>query len=354
MEPDAHSQGEAQQRADRIRAFRGELERLEHEQVLVLTSEQRSRLDEHLDATLRRLASRFDIDTTESQKRFSWGMRIVSTLGALALCAAVFLFFYRFWGLLSVPVQVTLVVLLPLAALAAAELAARRETTLYYAALASIVAVGCFVLNLSVLGKIFNATPTQNALLAWGLFALALAYHYGLRLLLIAGLACLLSYLAATLVTWRGVYWFTFGERPENFIAGGLLVWAAPLAISHRRYPDFPPVFRFIGLLVLLGAVLILAESGSASYLRWEDRSVERLYEVVGLALSAGAIWLGIRRSWSGVVNLGASFFAFFLFLRLYRWLWDWIPKYVFFLLIGAVAIGLVALFKRLRARMPA
>ena len=54
------------------------------------------------------------------------------------------------------------------------------------------------------------------------------------------------------------------------------------------------------------------------------------------------------------MVNTGTAFFTLFLFFRLIDWWWDAIPKYVFFLLIGAVAIGLVAVFKRLRSRVAA
>jgi uncharacterized membrane protein len=52
------------------------------------------------------------------------------------------------------------------------------------------------------------------------------------------------------------------------------------------------------------------------------------------------------------VVNTGTAFFTIFLFVRLTNWWWAWMPKYLFFLLIGLVALGLVAVFKRLRGRM--
>ena len=41
-----------------------------------------------------------------------------------------------------------------------------------------------------------------------------------------------------------------------------------------------------------------------------------------------------------------------FLFCRLYHWWWDWMPKFLFFAVIGAIAIVLVWGFKRLRARL--
>src|SRR6059036_2361969 len=121
MDPGPSSQSEAQQQADRIRVFREELQQLERERVIELTPEQRRRLDEWSRFKLNQLAAQYDVDTTVSQKRVSWGMRIVSTLGGLAICAAVVLFFTRFWGYLDSPAQVAIVVSTPLAALAGAE-----------------------------------------------------------------------------------------------------------------------------------------------------------------------------------------------------------------------------------------
>ena len=92
--PKALARRDAQRRADRLRIFRQELAELERQQVLALTDEQRARLEPFLEKTLGDLAAQYDIDTTESQKQLSLGMRIISALGGLALCAAVFLFFY--------------------------------------------------------------------------------------------------------------------------------------------------------------------------------------------------------------------------------------------------------------------
>ena len=92
---EARERREAQERADRLRIFRQELQELERQQILMLTEEQRTSVEPFLDQALLDLARLYDIDTSESQKRLSLGMRIVSALGGLALCAAVFLFFYR-------------------------------------------------------------------------------------------------------------------------------------------------------------------------------------------------------------------------------------------------------------------
>jgi hypothetical protein len=107
-----------------------------------------------------------------------------------------------------------------------------------------------------------------------------------------------------------------------------------------------------VGAIVFFVCVLSLAEWGIPSYLPFSRQDIERLYEFVGLLASAGAIWLGIQRHWNGVVNTSATAFVIFLFTRLYHWWWDWMPKYLFFAVIGALGIALVLTFQRLRNRM--
>lgn len=346
------SRTEAQRDADRIRTLREGLDELARQGVLELTAEQSARFEQWAAGRLSELAAQYDVDTSVSQKRVSWGMRIVSTLGGIAICAAVLLFFARFWGYLGTPAQVIIVMAAPLAALAGTELAARRERTLYFAGLMALVALACFVMNLAVLGRIFNIASTERALAVWGLFAMLLAYRYGLRPLLTAGLGLLLSYGAAALNARSGYDWLDFWDHPEIFALMSLAVFVAPLVIAHKRHTDFPAVYRLIGALGFFIPVLSLAEWGGHSFLPLETKSVEVIYELAGLLSAAGVIWIGIRRQWDGLVNTGSVFFVIFLLSRLYHWWWDWMPKYVFFAVIGGIAILLVLGFKRLRARL--
>jgi uncharacterized membrane protein len=341
-----------QQRADRLRAFQRELEELEREHILELTPEQRTRLDAHVERTIAELASQFDVDTTESQRQISLGMKIASALGGIALCAAVVLFLARYMGYWATPLQVVVLVAIPILLVLGAEFAARREQTLYYAALISIVAFAAFVANLSMLGAIFNLAPTPNALAVWGLFGLALAYHFGIRLVLAAGLISLLGWIVATTNSWRGWWWVEFEKRPEELMLAGLVLAALPLFIKHARRTDFPAVFRLVGMVAFFVTMLFLSAQGQSSYLPLDDKAVEHFYQMFGVLAAAGTVWIGIRQVWTGMVNTGTAFFTIFLFFRLIDWWWDWMPKYLFFLLIGLVAIGLVAVFKRLRGRM--
>lgn len=341
---------QAQRRVDQIRAFRDELAQLERDAVLVLSDDQRQRLRSHHDRLIQDFARQFDVDTSVSQKQLSWGMRVASFLGALALAASVFFFFYRIWGVISTPLQVLILVSAPILAVLATEFAAKREIVPYFTTLIGLIAFACFVLNLSLLRSLFNLIPSQHALLVCAAFAFILSYFYGLRLLLVAGILCLLAFLSATVGAWRGLYWLSFGERPENFLPAGLLLFALPALVSHRQNPDFPGYYRVFGLLTVLLAMLILSHWGEGSYLMLQADQVEVLYQLLGFSVAGLAIWLGIRQHWSGVTHLGTTFFAIQLYTKFFDWWWDWMPKYVFFFLLGVIAVGLLFGIQRLRA----
>jgi uncharacterized membrane protein len=346
------SRSEAQQSADRIQLLREQLAMPDVQQVLALSPDQQTRFEEWALSELARLSRRYDVDTSVSQKRASWGMRIASTLGAIAICAAVVLFFIRYWGVLVTPLQVAILVIVPLIALCGAEFAATRERVPYFTGLLALVAFSSFVMNLAVLGSIFNINSTERALLAWSGFALAVAYRYRLRLLLALGLLLLIAYVAATVNATFGYWWLDLGERPEFVALLAVLVFSEPFVATHKNLPDFPPVYRVVGGIVFFVSLISLAEWGVPSYLPFSEQNIERLYEFMGLLASAACIWLGISRQWSGLVNVSATAFVVFLFTRLYHWWWDWMPRYLFFGAIGALGIALVLIFKGLRGRM--
>ncbi len=339
---------EAQKRADRIHAFRDEMDEVERKQVIHLSEDQRGKLADYHNRLLADFARRFDVDTTNSQKQLTLGLRIVTFLGAAAISAAVFFFFYRYWGVFNTAAQVAILVALPILCTLGTEFAARKEKTLYFAALAGLVAFTAFVLNLSMLGQIFNITPSQNAFLVWAAFAFILAYTYGLRILLVAGIVALSGYLAATAARWSGCYWLNFVERPENFIVSGILLFAVSF-IPHRKYEEFPFCYRILGLLQAMISILILSNWGNGSYFAIKPEMVEQIYQTVGFVVSSLLIWLGIRQPWSGVMNLGSMFFTIFLYIKFYDWYWESVPRYLFFLIVGLVAVAVLIILKWLR-----
>ena len=97
-------------------------------------------------------------------------------------------------------------------------------------------------------------------------------------------------------------------------------------------------------------AILVLSMDDDASYLRFPARTIQTLYQFAGLVLSGGVVFHGIRLGRNGMVNMGALSFVVFLYVKLHAWWWAWMPKYVFFLLIGLTAVLLLYLFRRLRA----
>jgi uncharacterized membrane protein len=346
----ATTRTEAQQRADDIRVFRAELERLEREGAISFDEAQRGALTRHHEDLLARYASEFDIDRDVQAKQLSLGMRIVSFLGALALAASVFFLFYQFWGWLSTPWQVAILLTAAFGSFAATFLIQQRDSTGYFTKLAAMVAFACFVLDIAMLGQIFDITPSDKALLPWAALAFLLAYSCDLRLLLGAGILCIMAFISARVGTWSGIYWIHFGERPENFFPAAIAIFAVPQMIDHRRFSGFGPVYRVLALIAIFIPILILGDWGWTSYLPLERPLVEGFYQTVGFVTCAAVIAYGTRRHWPEVVNTGVTFFVIYLYTKFYDWWWEIMPKYLFFLVVGLAAVLLLFVFRRLRA----
>ncbi|MGL1832070.1 DUF2157 domain-containing protein [Rhodocyclaceae bacterium SMB388] len=339
----------AQRRTDDIRVFGDELARLEAEGVLQLSGEQRRAVAAHHEALLAGFAAAFDVDRDTRARQLSLGMRIASFLGALAFAASVFFLFYQFWGRFPENAQVVILIAASLAMFGVTVWLRGRDATGYFTKLAALVAFACFVLNIAMLGQIFNITPSEHALLPWAAFALLLAYACNLRLLLAAGILAVMAWVAARVGTWSGMYWIHFGERPENFIPLSIALFLLPQIVRHARHEDFPPVYRVFGLVSLLLPALVLANWGGISYLPWPVGVIEAFYQLCGFALSAAAVWLGLRRQWPETVNAGITFFVIFLYTKFFDWWWEPMPKYLFFMVLGLVAVLILLVIKRLR-----
>lgn len=341
------SKSEAQRRVDQIGAFRAELVEVEGEATR-LTDSQHEALDHYHETLLAQLAERFDIDVGRREKQLSLGMKIASFIGAIGFAASAFFLFYQFWGRFGTKVQVTILIAAPLLAMTATLVAANKEKTGYFSKLFGLLAVACFVLNLSMLGQIFNINPSPNAFLVWAAFAFMLAYAADARLLLVAGIVSFAAYLSAQAGTWGGCYWIHFGERPENFFPAALILFLVPL-IPHHRFSGFALIYRVFAMLGFFIPALILANWGRISYLPLSSGTIESIYQASGFIVSGLLMWLGVRRNWPEVVNTGNVFFAIFLYTKFFDWWWEWMPKYLFFLVVGLTAVLMLLVFKRLR-----
>jgi hypothetical protein len=339
----------AQSRADRIRACRDELSAAEADGALRLTDTQRAALAAYHDGLLAAFSSRFDVDRSGAQHQLSLGMRIVTLFGAIALTAAVVLFFRAIWGLLPSAGQLAVVWAAPLAALWGATRTARRERTPYFTSLLGLLAFGCFVLNVSVLGTVLNARESPLPLLAWAAFALSIAYAWNLRLLLATGLCCAIGFCAAVVVGWSHLPWDVFFQRPEVLLLPSGAAAALSAAPFNADRGGFPATTRLLGFGAIAVAVLALSTFGELSRLPYTALTIEHVYQAAGFAYAGALIGVSIRRGWHETLNLGAALFGVLLLFRYFDWWWDWMPKYLFFLLVGATALACMFLLRRLR-----
>lgn len=342
------SKDDAQRRADQIEFFQAELDIIEQEKILSLGDMDRSALASYHETLLQALSTTFDIDASKREKQLSLGMKIASFLGALGLAASVFFLFYQFWGKFTTNTQVVILIAAPLVGLAATMYVSAKEKTGYFSKLFGLVSFACFVLNLAMFGQIFNITPSANAFLVWAVFAFLVAYASDARLLLGAGILCIAAFLSAKTGTWCGYYWLHFGERPENFFPAAFILFMVSL-FPHNKFPGFAVIYRGFSMLLFFIPVLILSNWGMISHLEISKETIEVIYQIAGFLFSAIAIWVGIKKSWPEVVNTGNVFFTVFLYTKFYDWWWDWMPKYLFFLVIGLTAILMLLIFKRLR-----
>lgn len=342
------SKADAQKRVDQIALFQAEIEIIENDNILSLSDSQHSVLNLYHTNLVKQLAALFDIDSNKRDKQLSLGMKITSFLGALGIAASVFFLFYQFWGKFSTNTQVITLTTAPLIGLAGTMYAFKKEKTGYFSKIFGLVSVACFVLNLFMLGQIFNITPSANAFLVWAVFAFLLAYASDTRLLLVAGIISISCFLSAKAGTWSGCYWINFGERPENFFPVAIILFIIPY-FPHYKFSGFSGIYRIFAMLLFFIPILILSNWGSISYLSIPHSSIELIYQITGFMFSSAAIWLGIKKGWVEVVNTGNVFFTIFLYTKFYDWWWNFMPKYLFFLIVGLAAVLMLLIFKRLR-----
>ena len=343
------TRSEAQQRVDEIRVFQSECQRLCRDGILELTEDQSRAVADYHRALLVRYADSYDIDATVKAKQLSLGMRVASFLGALALAASVLFLFYQFWGGLATAVQISVLMLASLGSYVATVWMLGKDSSGYFTKLVALLAFVCFVLNIVMLGQIFNITPSDTALIPWAALAFLLAYSCNLRLLLAAGILCLIAFISARTGTWGGMYWLHFGERPENFFPAAVLFFVLPAFLHRKHFQEFSPIYRVFAMLAFLLPVLVLSNWAYGSYLNFDRKLIEGSYQVLGFAVSAASIGFGVRRGWTEVINTGITFFVIFLYTKVYDWCWAIMPKYLFFLVVGLIAVLIMLVLKRLR-----
>lgn len=344
------TQQAAQQRIDRIRAFNEELKTLEAEGALVLTTEQKAALADHQHSITQALVAAHEVDLTEDARRLSLGMRVISFLGAVALAASVFFLFYQFWGYLGTISQVAVLVLSSLATLVLTFVIAHRDATRDFAKIAALVAFACFVVDIVMLGQIFNIRSSSDSLALFAMYGFVLAYALNVRLLLAVAIFSVFAFIGAKTGTLGGGYWLYMGDRPENFFLPAILVFSVPWLVDNGRLHGFDTLYRVLASIALFVAILVLANWGSGSYLPWNPSLIEGMYQLLGFGLSGLAIWWGVRAGHGEMITTGNVFFALLLYTKFFDWWWDWMPKFLFFFILGLTSILILLVFRRLHA----
>lgn len=340
-----------QRRVDRIQAFREELAQVEAEIGPVLEPAARERLAGHHAGLLERLRGSFDIDATETERQLSLGMRVASLLGTFAFCAAVFLFFYRHWGRITLPAQVVLLSAGPLLGVGLTAWAARREHSLYFAQLAGAVSCAALVLALEALGRILSLPASPWRYLGWALFGLMLAQAYRFRLVMAATVVSLSIFTLGSLTALTGAWWTGFLSRPEGYALLGAFWVILPALRPGLIEADLAPAVRLTGAVMAFLALLALGLDGNLSLLPVERRALEGLYDAVAVAAGGAGIVTGIRRGWTELRLASTVFVVILLVVKAFDWWWDWLPRELFFLILGLLALGIMTALRRVRAR---
>lgn len=340
-----------QQRVLDIASFREELTRLEREGIAALDPQTSERVHAHHDAVLASLAALSNVDLTPAAAQLSVGMRIATLLGAAALSAAYGFFVASRWGTLELPQQLLLVVVPPVLLVLATHLAAARERSGYVASVLATVAVIALGTGLGVIGSLFNLPDSRNLLLAIGVFALVLAYFYRLGLPLLIGIGAFGGWLWSLAAIPLGLLYNDAFMYQEPMLLLGVLAMVLPTLLP--RPAGFAPIWRTAGVLACCSAMLALSLTARLSLLDGlVDRPwIEGGYQLLAVIALPLLIVLGVRKEWRGVTIVAVVYFIFFLISRLGAWFWDYLPKWLFFLLVGVLAMLVLLLLRQIRAR---
>jgi uncharacterized membrane protein len=98
--------------------------------------------------------------------------------------------------------------------------------------------------------------------------------------------------------------------------------------------------------------LLTLGLNGNLSLVPLGRRVLESIYDAVALGAGAAGIGLGIRRGWAETRLVSTGFVILLLVVKAFDWWWEWLPRELFFLVLGLMAVGILVALRRLRARL--
>lgn len=341
---------QAQSRASAILGFRDELARLTAEGVSVDPAAVAA-IRAHHDALLASFARQQDVDLTATAAQLSIGMRIATVLGAAALSAAYGFFVASVWGDLTIAPQLLLVTFPPIILAFLTDFANRREASGYIASIMATVAVIAFWIDLVAMGSLFNLPDSRNILLVVGAFAFSLAYLYRLGLPLLIGIGTIGAWLWSLAAITRGLWWRDGIDSMEPLLVMGALCMVMPRLLP--RPTGFAPIWRVTGALGLAIALLALGQDGrsNSAFHAINPNILEGVYQLAGAIVFPWLIVIGLRRESRSITVIGTAFLSLFLLFRLQDWFWDYLPKWLFFLLVGFLAVLVLLVLRQLRSR---
>jgi hypothetical protein len=288
-----------------------------------------------------------------AQKRadqLSRGLRLALFFGAATLLAAIAALIQRFWGGLTLPVQVTLLTMFPLVSIAGVQMAAERERTRDVGSLMALVALGTGWVAILMTARLLDI-PFSALLLGPGVaFGMALAMSYGFRWVLAVSLAAMVVAVASVFFVSGGVPWTVLFERLEP-LAGAALVLTVAAKHFAAAGEAFEETARLTALAMLLGTVLVLATVSGTSLLAFAPSTTLMIYQATMLVACLIVWWRRLAAGDQAGVTLASAFLATFLLIRYVDWFWEAVPAWAFFLMPAAGACASLALRRRVRAR---
>ncbi len=338
-----------QARVKRILSFRHEVTTLADEGVVSRGDPTLAAVAHHHDAILAALSAREEIDLSREEARLSAGMRIATLLGAMALSIAWAMFVSTVWKDLGRTPKLLLVWLPPIALVPAIALAARRDVSGYVANIIGVVASIAVAIAGPATVSLYQNPGARWPYLVAGVFALGLAYRWRLVLPLLIGIAGLAGWLWSLEGVLRGVALEQSFDHAEPMV----LIGAAAIGVSFARWAgstEFRQAWRLLGLAAVVISLLALGVDQQASGLGLGPAS-EGIYQVVGLLVFVAITWWGIRHDEVILARGGAVALVLYLIFRMADWFWDVIPDWLFFLLLGALAFGVLRVMRQVRLR---
>jgi len=82
------------------------------------------------------------------------------------------------------------------------------------------------------------------------------------------------------------------------------------------------------------------------------EATARLLYQLIAVVVAIALIADGIRARHDDKVMLGSVFAGIFILIRFVDWWWDWMPKYLFFLILAALALGGLWVLRVMRRRV--